>query len=121
MIARGESPGPWSSSSTWCRPSSNCAGSVPGEHPGPIVDPLLRGEPPGHREHVISEYADNAEAMVRTEPWKLIHSAGNRRRRDGYAIGTARQSHRRGCTTSPGTLGNEGVADREENREIVES
>jgi choline-sulfatase len=39
-----------------------------------------------HREHVIAEYADNAEAMVRTERWKLIHSAGNRRRRDGYAM-----------------------------------
>jgi arylsulfatase A-like enzyme len=47
---------------------------------------LLRGDTLVHREHVISEYADNAEAMVRTDRWKLIYSAGNRRRRDGYAI-----------------------------------
>jgi arylsulfatase A-like enzyme len=47
---------------------------------------LLRADTLVHREHVVSEYADNAEAMVRTDRWKLIHFAGNRRRRDGYAI-----------------------------------
>jgi choline-sulfatase len=48
---------------------------------------LLRGETDRHRDHVAAEYADNAEATVRTDPWKLIYSAGNRRRRDGYDLG----------------------------------
>lgn len=51
---------------------------------------LLSGATDQHRDHVISEYADNAEAMVRTDRWKLIYSAGNRYRRDGYAPGPAR-------------------------------
>lgn len=38
---------------------------------------------------MVFEHAENAEAMVRTGRWKLVDSAGNRRRRDGYALGTA--------------------------------
>jgi choline-sulfatase len=47
----------------------------------------LRGQTAAHREHVIAEYADNEEAMIRTERWKLIYSTGARRRGDGYALG----------------------------------
>ncbi len=48
--------------------------------------PLLREETSSHRDFVISEYADNAEAMIRTSRWKLIYCAGNRARRDGYVL-----------------------------------
>jgi choline-sulfatase len=63
-----------------------CGVDLPTNIQGKSLVPLLRGETTRHRDHVISEYADNAEAMVRTEGWKLIYSAGNRRRRDGYAL-----------------------------------
>jgi choline-sulfatase len=39
-----------------------------------------------HRERVIAEYADNEEAMIRTQRWKLIYSTGARRRRDRYFV-----------------------------------
>ena len=63
-----------------------CGLEVPADVEGRSLAPLLRGETDRHRSHVISEYADNAEAMVRTDRWKLIHCAGNRRSRDGYAL-----------------------------------
>ena len=34
---------------------------------------------------VVSEYLENGEAMIRTDRYKLIVTAGNRRRADGYA------------------------------------
>ena len=82
---------------------------------------LLRGNALVHREHVISEYADNAEAMVRTDRWKLIYSAGNRRRRDGYAIDV----YPPGPTTRLYDLTEDpwemcDVAHLPENREVVE-
>jgi choline-sulfatase len=49
------------------------------------LGPLMRGETVTHRDHVIAEYCDNTEIMVRTERWKYVHSAGGRLRRDGYA------------------------------------
>jgi arylsulfatase A-like enzyme len=64
-----------------------CGAEIPAQVQGRSLAPLLRGESSTHRDLVISEYADNAEAMVRTDRWKLIHCAGNRRRRDGYAVG----------------------------------
>jgi arylsulfatase A-like enzyme len=64
-----------------------CRVDVPANVQGKSLVPLLRGEVLRDRDHVIAEYADNAEAMVRTERWKLVYSAGNRRRRDGYALG----------------------------------
>jgi choline-sulfatase len=36
------------------------------------------------RDHVVSQYHENEEAMVRTADWKLIRSSGRRERRDGY-------------------------------------
>jgi choline-sulfatase len=88
---------------------------------GRSLAPLLRGDTPTHRQHVISEYADNAEAMIQTERWKLIYSAGNRRRRDGYAI----ERSQPGPTTRLYDLAADPhelrtVADLPENRETVE-
>lgn len=56
----------------------------PGTH-GRSLLPLWRGEADAHRDRVYLEYADNAEAGVRTDRWKLVYCAGTRRRRDGYA------------------------------------
>jgi choline-sulfatase len=63
-----------------------CGVDKPSNIQGRSLAPLLGGATDRHRDHVIAEYADNAEAMVRTERWKLVYSAGNRRRRDGYAL-----------------------------------
>ncbi len=38
----------------------------------------------GAREHVVSFYHENEEAMVRAGRWKLIASSGKRAREDGY-------------------------------------
>lgn len=46
---------------------------------------VLNGATTTHRDHVIAEYCDNTEIMVRTERWKYVYSAGTRLRRDGYA------------------------------------
>jgi arylsulfatase A-like enzyme len=64
-----------------------CGVPAPVNVQGRSLLPLLRGEVDTHREHVIAEYADNEEAMIRTGRWKLIYSTGRRRRRDGYALG----------------------------------
>jgi choline-sulfatase len=63
-----------------------CRCGTPANIQGKSLVPLLRGEVDWHRDHVIAEYADNAEAMVRTGRWKLVYLAGNRRRRDGYGL-----------------------------------
>jgi arylsulfatase A-like enzyme len=62
-------------------------GLVPERVQGRSLLRLLRGETTRHREHVVVEYSDNAEAAVRTERWKLIYCAGGRERRDGYSEG----------------------------------
>src|SRR5580704_4640408 len=62
-----------------------CGVARPSNLQGRSLAPLLRGETTSHRDYVISEYADNEEAMIRTPRWKLIYGTGNRRRRDGYA------------------------------------
>jgi choline-sulfatase len=61
-------------------------GNEPTNIQGRSLIPLLSGAIDRHRDHVIAQYADNAEAMVRTQRWKLVYSAGNRRRGDGYAL-----------------------------------
>ena len=40
-----------------------------------------------HREHVIVEYAQNDEIMIRDDRWKLVYIRGKRRRTDGYQTG----------------------------------
>ena len=77
-----------------------CGVDVPANVQGRSLAPLLRGEAECHRDHVISEYADNAEAMVRTDRWKLIHWRGT----GGVATATPstgpRRGRRHGSTTS---------------------
>ena len=46
---------------------------VPESVQGKSLVSLQRGEVAKHREHVIVEYAENEEAMIRTERWKLIY------------------------------------------------
>jgi choline-sulfatase len=53
---------------------------------GRSLTSLLHDKTSSHRGRVIAEYADNEEAMIRTERWKLIYSTGSRRRKDGYAV-----------------------------------
>jgi arylsulfatase A-like enzyme len=98
-----------------------CGIKIPSNIQGRSLARAIKGEATDHREHVISEYSDNAEAMVRTDGWKLIHSAGNRRRRDGYATSPAppwpstRLYH---LIEDPSELRN--VSNLAENREIVD-
>jgi choline-sulfatase len=61
-------------------------GNEPTNIQGRSLVPLLSGATDRHRDHVVAGYADNAEVMVRTLRWKLVYSASNRRRRDGYAL-----------------------------------
>lgn len=99
-----------------------CGVETPGNVQGRSFAPLLRGETDAHRDHVIAEYADNAEAMVRTDRWKLIDSAGNRRRRDGYALDLAlpgRSTRLYDLIADPAETRD--VADRPENRETVDA
>jgi choline-sulfatase len=62
-----------------------CGLPVPSEMHGRSLLPLLAGKTDAHRDRVFVEYADNAEAAVRTDRWKLIYCAGTRVRHDGYA------------------------------------
>lgn len=39
------------------------------------------------RPHIVSEYLENEEVVVRTSKWKLIYGSGKRRREDGYVAG----------------------------------
>lgn len=64
-----------------------CDIEIPAGVQGTSFASLMKGEVEHHHEHVVSVYPDNAEAMVRTKTWKLIYSAGNRLRRDGYSDG----------------------------------
>jgi arylsulfatase A-like enzyme len=63
-----------------------CGGPIPPNLHGRSLTPLLHGQTRTHRDHVVVEYADNEEAMIRTERWKLIYCTGRRVRRDGYAL-----------------------------------
>jgi choline-sulfatase len=62
-----------------------CGLEPPPEMQARTLLPLFKGETNTHRDRVFVEYADNAEAGVRTDRWKLMYCAGTRRRRDGYA------------------------------------
>lgn len=51
---------------------------------GRSLVPVLTGASDKHREHVVVEYSENEEAMIRTDRWKLVYITGNRLREDGY-------------------------------------
>jgi hypothetical protein len=48
---------------------------------------LLTGKVATHRDYVVSEYAENEEAMIRTSRHKLVYITGQRERQDGYTTG----------------------------------
>jgi choline-sulfatase len=64
-----------------------CGVAVPEGVQGRSLVPLLDGKTEKHREHVVAEYSENEEAMVRTARWKLIYCTGKRERKDGYTTG----------------------------------
>jgi choline-sulfatase len=66
-----------------------CGVAPPANLHGRSLGALLRDQAGGHRTRVHVEYADNEEAMIRTERWKLIYTTGKRVRRDGYALDRA--------------------------------
>jgi choline-sulfatase len=61
-----------------------CGITVPGRIQGKSFAPTLRNPRTPHRDHVVIEYSENAEAYIRTDRWKFIYCAGNRERKDGY-------------------------------------
>ncbi|HBH54064.1 MAG TPA: hypothetical protein DDY91_19435 [Planctomycetaceae bacterium] len=60
--------------------------NLDGRSLNPLIEGLRHGTTLAHRDRVFVEYADHAEGMIRTDRWKLIYSAGNRIRQDGYAV-----------------------------------
>jgi choline-sulfatase len=64
-----------------------CQVAAPPTVQGKSLVPLLTGKADRHRDHVVVEYSENEEAMIRDERWKLIYTTGKRNRDDGYATG----------------------------------
>jgi choline-sulfatase len=61
-----------------------CGLKAPPRMQGKSFAPALRDPNAPHRDHVVIEYSENAEAYIRTDRWKFIYCAGNRERKDGY-------------------------------------
>ena len=64
-----------------------CGVAVPEPVQGRSLCRLLDGSTDAHRDCVFVEYAENEEAMIRTDRWKLIYTTGRRERQDGYTTG----------------------------------
>jgi choline-sulfatase len=64
-----------------------CGVAVPTTVQGRSLVDLLEGKTDQNRQQVFVEYAENEEALVRTDRWKLVYCTGKRERRDGYATG----------------------------------
>jgi choline-sulfatase len=64
-----------------------CGVKKPDAMQGGSLVALAEGKAKSHRDHVISEYSENEEAMIRTDRWKLIYGTGKRERQDGYTTG----------------------------------
>ena len=60
---------------------------TPASVQGKSLLPLISGRDKKHRDHVVVEYSENEEAMIRTDRFKLVYSTGKRQRQDGYATG----------------------------------
>jgi choline-sulfatase len=65
----------------------SCGVKVPASVQGKSLLKLLEGKTDRHRPHVVVEYSENEEALIRTDRWKLVYSTGKRLRQDGYATG----------------------------------
>ena len=61
-----------------------CGLPIAAEIQGKSILPLLKGQTDRHRQTLVIEYSENAEAYIRTDRWKFIYCAGNRIRQDGY-------------------------------------
>ena len=61
--------------------------SATGPLDGRSLVAVAEGRTAKHRQRVFVEYAQNDEAMVRDERWKLVYERGRRRRTDGYDTG----------------------------------
>jgi choline-sulfatase len=64
-----------------------CGAAIPAQVQGRSLVGLLEGTTDRHREQVFVEYAENEEALVRTDRWKLVYCTGKRQRQDGYETG----------------------------------
>ena len=64
-----------------------CGVKIPENVQGKSLARLLKGETAKHRDAVFIEYAQNDEACIRTDRWKLIYERGKRKRTDGYDPG----------------------------------
>jgi arylsulfatase A-like enzyme len=62
-----------------------CDVDVPATVQGKSLIGILNGKQTRHRDHVVVEYSENEEAMIRDERFKLVYITGRRRREDGYA------------------------------------
>jgi choline-sulfatase len=60
---------------------------IPKTVQGKSLVPVLEGKAQKHRDTIFVEYAENEEALVRTEKWHFIYGTGKRARQDGYETG----------------------------------
>jgi choline-sulfatase len=64
-----------------------CGIDKPATIAGRSLAGVLDGTSDTHRDCVFVEYAENEEAAIRTNRWKLVYSTGRRERQDGYTTG----------------------------------
>ena len=64
-----------------------CGQPIPDKIQAKSLVPVLTGKSREHRQQVFIEYAENEEAMVRTDRWALMYGSGKRQREDGYTTG----------------------------------
>ena len=62
-----------------------CDVATPEAVQGRSLAAILDGDATSHRDHVVVEYSENEEAMIRDERYKLVYITGRRQREDGYA------------------------------------
>ncbi|HET6880514.1 MAG TPA: sulfatase/phosphatase domain-containing protein, partial [Pirellulales bacterium] len=99
-----------------------CGLATPATVQGRSLAAVLNGETEKHREHVIVEYSENEEAMIRDNRYKLVYITGRRQREDGYA--TARPLDHRAIElfdeqSDPGELVN--LADKPEQASRIDA
>jgi len=70
-----------------------CGFDVTAPLQGKSMLPLLKATTTKHRDHVVVEYAQNDEVMIRDADWKLIYERGAQRRTDGYDTGRPLRPH----------------------------
>lgn len=97
-----------------------CGVDIPATVQGRSLVPLVTGKTKTNRDQVEIEYAENEEAAIRTEKWKLVYISGKRERQDGYKTGQPlprRKVLLFDEVNDPDEMTN--VADRSENASLV--